>query len=310
MSNFINKILIMLSTYDGEKFLKEQLDSLYAQEGVDIHILVRDDGSKDNTITILKKYQNLYGKMTLIEGENIGVIKSFHTLAHYTLLKMPSFDYYSFCDQDDVWLPNKLMIAVNKLNAEDQSNKLYFCRANYVDKKLKFLKKSSKVCYFDYKTSIVRNPALGCTMVFDKKLLKLFILAYSSLDKMLCLHDRWMFLCANYLDAKIINDDKAYILYRQHGRNVTSANKNFILRYLMAFKRIMSRENYYLNNATLFYKTYQNFITLEKKEFLLTLINYNRSILSSIKFLKFHPWKSETRRDKILWSFVVLLRYF
>ena len=105
-----NKVLILVSTYNGEKYLPEQLDSLYAQEGVDIHILVRDDGSKDNTIGILKNYQGSKGKMTIIEGENIGAGQSFLALINEATTNYPDYDYYAFCDQDDVWYGNKVVI--------------------------------------------------------------------------------------------------------------------------------------------------------------------------------------------------------
>ena len=91
----MKKVQVLLSTYNGEKYLKEQLDSIIAQKGVDVHILARDDGSKDDTIKILEGYENI----DIIKGSNIGVCKSFFELIN----KSGEYDYYSFADQDDVW---------------------------------------------------------------------------------------------------------------------------------------------------------------------------------------------------------------
>ena len=103
-------VLVMLSTYNGEKFLAQQLDSLYKQKKVDVFILVRDDGSNDKTLEILNQYKDKYGKMIVLAQSNIGVAQSFFSLMYYAVTEMPKFDFYAFCDQDDVWFENKLEI--------------------------------------------------------------------------------------------------------------------------------------------------------------------------------------------------------
>ena len=100
-----------MSTYNGEKFIREQLDSILAQTYKNIEIVVRDDGSKDNTVSIVKEYMQKNSNITLYEGENLGFIKSF-----FELLTLVEADYYSYADQDDVWMENKIELAVNSLN--------------------------------------------------------------------------------------------------------------------------------------------------------------------------------------------------
>ncbi|HOV15546.1 MAG TPA: glycosyltransferase, partial [Spirochaetota bacterium] len=123
------KINILMSTYNGEKYLKEQLDSLLNQTYKNIKIYIRDDGSSDNTLNILKEY-NKENKINLFVGENIGFVKSFFWL----IKNSDNADYYSFSDQDDVWFPGKLEKAINLLNKYDsQIPTLYFSNFDYYD---------------------------------------------------------------------------------------------------------------------------------------------------------------------------------
>ena len=89
------KVAILLSTYNGEKYVKEQIDSFLNQTYKNVEIIVRDDGSKDSTVKILKEYQNNYNNIKLTVGKNLGFIKSF-----FELLKLGDADYYAFADQD------------------------------------------------------------------------------------------------------------------------------------------------------------------------------------------------------------------
>ena len=108
MSEKSLRIAILMSTYNGASYLKEQIDSLEKQD-VPVDIFIRDDGSTDKTIDILKKYQSK-PNVHIEYGINLGYKKSFMTL----LMKVNDYDYYAFCDQDDIWLPNKISCAVKK----------------------------------------------------------------------------------------------------------------------------------------------------------------------------------------------------
>lgn len=306
----MKRVLVLMSTYNGEKFLGEQLDSLYNQTGVDLHILVRDDGSVDTTIEILKKYSETKGKLEILQGKNVGASKSFFEVVHYAQTQLPKFDYYAFCDQDDVWLPDKLISAVDLL--EDKGfNKLYFCRANYVDINLNFIGTAPAIKFFDYTTCIYRNPALGCTMVFDRILLDIFCRAYSKIDTINCLHDAWMFECALFTGAKVVADSDIHILYRQHGRNVTLAKKSLFKRYKAAFERKFKRTETYKRNRQAFYDLYINCIEgKDKRNFLESLLAYDSSLRNTLRFLNIQKWKSESIFDKCLWNILVMTKRF
>lgn len=106
----LKTVTVLLSTYNGEKFLEEQLQSLIQQKNVEVRILVRDDGSTDGTVSILDRWKN-DRLLNWYTGDNVGAGKSFVDL----LFKVPQSDYYAFCDQDDVWLPNKLELSLLKM---------------------------------------------------------------------------------------------------------------------------------------------------------------------------------------------------
>lgn len=299
----------MLSTYNGHRFLREQLDSLYAQENVEIHILVRDDGSEDDTVNILKGYQQKYGKMTILAEENVGCSRSFFTLVRYaTEHSEIHSDYYAFCDQDDQWLLEKLKRATDKLDNSNAENKLYFCTSNIVDVNLNVLSITSVPKVFDYTTSVFCNPALGCTMVFNRKLLEI---CNKAPEVLLGLHDAWMFKCANFFDADIIADDKPYINYRQHGDNVTTAYKSSFKRYMTALKeRVFKKKKAFYEVIKLFYYEYSIEISTEKREFLFSIVNYPNSFFATIKMLKLQKWKGCSNVDRMFWRLLVLFRLY
>ena len=149
-----HNILILLTTYNSRKYIREQLDSLYAQQDVRIDILVRDDCSTDDTLELLRDYKEKNGKMTILPASNAGAAYSFHILAHYALTEMQKFDYYSFCDRDDVWLKNKLYISCISL---DKTKALY----KFFQKiKENILDSEQDTFYWMMLASVIMYPAL------------------------------------------------------------------------------------------------------------------------------------------------------
>ena len=161
----IKKIKILLATYNGENYIKEQIDSILNQEGVEVGISVADDGSKDNTLSIVKElYPNI---PIVINTPGTGS-------AANNFLKMVSnlnfeedFDYVSFADQDDIWLPKKMKAAVDLLTNE--SADLYcsnMTKWNISNDSFSNLKKDFPQKKFDY---LFEGGSAGCTYVFTKK---------------------------------------------------------------------------------------------------------------------------------------------
>lgn len=219
-------VQILMSTFNGERYLREQIDSILNQDcerkGVaNIKLLIRDDGSTDNTQQILREYAEKYtGKIRWYQGKNKGVIDSF-----FDLLKQSDeeADYFGFSDQDDYWLEEKVRIGIEHLEKESLlSPNLYCCRPTLVDEYLQKLTSNIKRPKMrpGFGNALVENIVAGCTMIANRPLRELILV---ECPKYTVMHDWWFYLVASCF-GNVIYDEESYILYRQHGRNTVGSN--------------------------------------------------------------------------------------
>lgn len=206
-------IAILISTYNGEKYLKDQLDSILKQSIIEkIDIWIRDDGSTDKTCDILKKYATLYKNINVNFEENVGCVKSFFIL----LERVGNYQYYAFADQDDIWLPNKTEIAINKLSTVENPA-LYGGCSTLVDSSLKPIG-LTQTCRREitFYNALIQNLMPGHTQVFNSQLKNLLL---SNMDySKIIVHDYWLTLVATALGTVIFDNDPK-TLYRQHSNN-------------------------------------------------------------------------------------------
>lgn len=230
-SNYRNKkVQVLLSSYNGAKYISEQIKSIFCQRGVQVELLIRDDGSCDQTMDLLGKFANKYPNLRFYRGAHVGVSKSFFDLmAHAD----ESADYYAFADQDDVWLPHKLLRAVALLeqlaDTKEKEPVLYASGVIYADEKLHRPKparwKQGKMPSFG--NALTENICTGCTQVFNQELCRL---AKTHMPECGILHDWWMYLTAACF-GKVLYDDKAFLYYRQHTGNVVGMSNWFFGRW-------------------------------------------------------------------------------
>ena len=207
-------VQILMSTYNGEKFIEEQIDSILNQKDVNIKLLIRDDGSTDGTIELLNKYSKKYDNISYYIGKNIKSANSFFDL----IQKSNDCDYYAFADQDDFWEEYKVINAIKLM--EKKNNKLpkfYFSNLNIVDESLNYLMTSNIKYDISFESSLIKNPATGCTVMFDKKFRDIII---KIKPNYVIMHDWWLYCIANSIDCNVIYDKSSYIKYRQHANNV------------------------------------------------------------------------------------------
>lgn len=246
----IPRILVMMSTYNGERYLAEQLQSIYGQIGVDIHILVRDDGSLDDTITILEQFRKEKGCMTILSDQNLGASYSFYELIRYATEEMPGFQYYAFSDQDDVWFPDKLESAVKLMERSEGNYQMAYSDWQPTDAALHPINLHQKKEMGSIGANIVSNHIAGCTQVFNRALLeKLNIInsqeAKDKLGRPTFYHDSWLSAVSYALGADIFHDSSARMYYRQHGANVIGAGKEgYINQLLIRIKRYLQRSDH------------------------------------------------------------------
>jgi len=273
----MEKIVILMSTYNGEKYIKTQIDSILAQANVDFTLIIRDDGSTDSTINILNKYEQLYPqRIRLIIGKNCGFAKSFTLLVEYARVNMYNDNYfYAFSDQDDIWLKEKSYQAIRFLIQSDKNKPCCYCSATInVSDSLKPIsqKKDKKKIQISKENCIVENHATGCTMVFNAKALALYADYHPSL---ITLHDYLMFQICVFL-GNVYFDENSYILYRLHGTNQIGM-PNALGRMKRRLKG--NFRNHFLEiNNTLFYNAYKLFFNSSDKQLLLNFIDYRKSL--------------------------------
>ena len=219
----MEKVAILMSTYNGEKYLDEQIDSILAQDGVDVTLYIRDDGSSDGTAEIIKEYCK-NNNVNFTQGENLGVGNSFMQLVYNV---GEEYDYYAFADQDDIWLPEKIKMAADKM----KGNKLPFLYCSnqiLIDKNgIKIGIRHSKTIDSSYLQILSDNEATGCTMVWNKALQRLISEKNRRPSRELLkkrIHDVWVAMAAS-VAGEIYYDESSFILYRQHENNVVGVRK-------------------------------------------------------------------------------------
>lgn len=209
------KIAILMSSYNGERYIRQQIDSILTQSGAYQRVLwVRDDGSTDGTRDILENYA-AQGKLHWYTGDNLKPAHSFLDL----LKHCPGYDYYAFADQDDVWQADKLSSGIQALEAVSGPG-LYFANAELVDQDLSSLRRAvyRHSPALDFATLTCAGGILGCTMVLNRQLARL--IQDAPMPGPVVMHDFYAAVVCSLFGGEIVYDPVARMGYRQHGKNV------------------------------------------------------------------------------------------
>ncbi|MCJ8327998.1 MAG: glycosyltransferase family 2 protein [Campylobacterales bacterium] len=231
-------VSIAMCTYNGERYLKEQLDSILNQSYKNIEIIICDDKSTDNTIEIIKNYLNKFDNIKLFENkDNLGFVKNFEKV-----ISLCKGEYISLCDQDDIWNLNKIDIFLNNID----DNLLIYTDAKLINGQGKelneFLLKGKKNCVKGKcnKSLLFDNCISGNTLMFKKDLLEHILPIPLNVD----FHDKWIaFIASTY--GSIVYYDKALISYRRYDEQVTAVKKK---KYKSLKEKIEYKEIRYLKN--------------------------------------------------------------
>ena len=301
-------VLVLLSTYNGSKYLKEQINSILFQHDVKCSLLVRDDGSHDGTVKLLHDIELDYkNRIKIIEGENVGVYNSFSALVKYASQDCPQYDYYAFSDQDDVWLPDKIKSAVNMLIPLSKNKPLVYCSnstmINKDGKKIKNLWREHEPVLNKDRILFV-NYAQGCTMVFNKEALDMYNEKVYNLGK---LHDYMLALIGIYYGV-MVYDENSYLLYRQHEGNVVGGNKKKYNR-IQTFKNLLlfdSKRNEFCQGILEHFKD----LNIEDTNRIKRVAYYRKNIISKLRLTFYPPIYYKSFRENFLIGIRVLLGTF
>ena len=223
------EVVILICTYNGQQFIREQLDSIENQTFDDWRVIVSDDGSIDSTLEILKIYRERWGasKLEIRSGPKKGFCRNFLSIISDTSIEAK---YFALCDQDDVWLPKKLESALKFFKKQKQKQKqkpmLYGGRTNYVTKSLDYIQMSD---LYDRRTSfrnaIVQSIAGGNTMMFNRNLRdEAAAIGYVKVVS----HDWWLYLVCEALGGVTYYDRNPTLQYRQHEKSLIGSNVGFV----------------------------------------------------------------------------------
>ena len=226
----IPKVAILMSTYNGSKYISEQIISILNQQSVNICIFIRDDVSTDGTATIIQDVFGDDSRIKLICGkENLFSGVSFMKLLYAVSKKhLEEFDYFGFADQDDIWLPEKISVAVKAIERIGNNKEVLYCSNQYiyyknVNEGLRFAEDERP----DFLHILNSNKYSGCTFLMNRKAVTYITNCMFPPDDVLNnrFHDTWCLLAILLSDGNVIYDHEAYILYRIHSYNVVGIKK-------------------------------------------------------------------------------------
>ena len=229
------KVAVIVSTYNGEKYINEQIESILNQKAVEVEVFIRDDGSTDGTRDTLRLFQSEYDNVHIECGTNLGYPRSFFS----KLFEVGEYDYYSFSDQDDYWEEDKLYSAYNKLkDVPKEKPAIYYSNLEVCDEELKSIRVTKLE---DRKMTLesitTRRSIAGCTIVFNNALYRILIKSKNP-NAVVGSHDNYIMSFAYAIGAEVICDKNHYIKYRQHNSNTSGDTNGVIKRIRKEYKEM------------------------------------------------------------------------
>ncbi|ANF98431.1 glycosyltransferase family 2 protein [Paenibacillus bovis] len=315
-------VQVLLSTYNGAQYIREQLDSLLNQTYGDIQILIRDDGSSDDTRSILKQYTEQYpAQISWIEGTNIGVIPSFWTLMQHADSKAA---YYCFCDQDDVWMPEKVARAVAQLHRMEQPTgshhlqqkerlpAMIFTATQLTDADLNptTVWPANLQRDVSFYNALFQNVAVGATVTINRQ--ALFLLRESELNiTRILMHDWWMYLTISCF-GKVYFDPQPSIYYRQHGNNAVGGESTISQKIKKKWKSFRKHQNQQMlvEQAREFKRIYGKQMTDPQMiQQLDAFIAPRHHLLDRVRYLRQCRLYRQSAAEQNLFRFLILIGY-
>ncbi|KAA8698524.1 glycosyltransferase family 2 protein [Pseudomonas cannabina] len=232
------RVAILMCTYNGAAYLREQLDSLAAQTFTDWVLYVSDDASTDDTLGILSDYRARWGgdRLVIFNGPCKGFAENFISLVQRSEVEA---DYFAFSDQDDVWFSDKLERSVARLESVDLGTPALYCsRTRLVDEDLKVIGVSPLFCKPpSFKNALVQSLAGANTMLINQAARGLLVQLPE--HSPLIAHDWLTYLLVTGCGGRVFYDAEPCLYYRQHSGNLIGANASARDR-LVRFRKMLS----------------------------------------------------------------------
>ncbi len=285
-------VTILMATFNGSKFIAEQLDSILAQTYTDWELIIRDDLSTDDTVSIIQKYVQADSRIKLLslDGKHGSATVNFSVLFDYAYtLRTP---YVMFADQDDIWKNTKIENSIRFIQKQELKSKsrqpiLVYGSLEYVDALGQVISQELKMPdALDFNILLTENHAYGCTMILNRSLIEKIRHIPETAEN----HDYWVALVACTLGKAILNPDKL-ICYRQHSSNVSgNVNRSQISSRLNRYVKQVDFllpvfvKNYKMINS--FYGIYKNLLADDTRDLIAGYINaYKRDMFTLLLFM-------------------------
>jgi glycosyltransferase involved in cell wall biosynthesis len=231
------QVNVLLSTFNGIRYLRQQLQSIATQTLPVAQTTIRDDGSTDGSDVLVQEWAEGFPNVRRLNGARLGATNSFFTLLENC---GDECEYFAFADQDDVWLPDKIERAVVGLGRLDAEKPAMYCsRAEYVDESLGHLGYSRIPKDVDFTNALVENIAIGCTVVLNRSARNLLC---ARIPQKTLMHDWWCYLVVSAF-GKVVFDEYVGIKYRQHAGNVVGGTSSRIALFNQGVTRFVTRKS-------------------------------------------------------------------
>lgn len=275
------KVAVLMSTYNGEKYIKYQIESILSQNNVEVSLYIRDDGSTDGTTKRLSEYSK-NPNVFIDFGSNIGFQRSFMTLVK----NVPEiYDYYAFSDQDDYWKNEKLYQAVKKLE-NNKNIDLYTSALDVVNENLEHQYYNDfPHLRITFGSAISRQRLAGCTMVFTPKILSLSkafpIENYYNIFS----HDAVVYYLTLLIGSNVYFDKESNILFRRHSGTVTEHGQGLIKRIKSVTSIFFKDKSWKYRQIEALLSDYEDCMTKDIRNYCLKIKNYKSGFFSTINMV-------------------------
>lgn len=308
----MKKVQVLLSAYNGEQYISEQIQSILHQTHAAVSILIRDDGSTDKTMELLDQWVTTHpDKIKLIKGTNVGVVSSFFELLRAADAEA---DYYCFCDQDDVWLDHKVEHAIARLDSSIYTEvpAMVFTSTYLTDDKLNRKgawpkPPAQEPSFFN---ALYENIAIGATITMNRSARNLFINSQSVDSQKVLMHDWWFYLLVSAFGT-VIYDNKPSMLYRQHNNNVVGGSNSIVGKLKSkwaSFKRHTGKDLLH-KQASEFHRIYGSRLTGEQKEQLDLFLATRTRFMDRLHYARKSKLYRQSKAESLLFKFFILIGF-
>lgn len=301
------KVAILLSSFNGEKYIYEQVISILQQQlDCDLSLVVRDDGSTDSTIKILHEIREKDSRLVIIEGENCGGNGSFFELLKYARELPQEYEYFALSDQDDVWDLNKVQIGVDAIRKSGKTKPiLYGSITRPVNEQLEVIPRKRKTLKpITFYNSIIQNFIAGHTQIMNRQLLNLVYEADASL---LYGHDSFIVNVA-VLAGDVIFDSQPHASYRQHNNNQLGTSNCSRLAWIkQRLHRIKKGDSRQYGTQIEYIREYcKELMTQEQYDEVTRFLEYRKNFFNRLRYIATKKVYRQERFDDLAFCLLYL----